>query len=92
MRVYSLSFPAYNEHAPYYIATCRLSGFTIFSHIISQHGTIFGKKFLNIKYVFGFPLKILSETFLILRRIQRDAVINPRIPSHKVPVILVTFQ
>jgi hypothetical protein len=31
---------------------------------------------LKIKYVFWFSLQLLSETFLILRKIQRDTVIN----------------
>jgi hypothetical protein len=36
------------------------------------HGTIFGKKLLNVKCVFWLSLQLLSETFFILRRIQRD--------------------
>ena len=43
---------------------------------ISLNSTIFGKKLLNIKCVFWFSLQRLSKTFLILRRIQRDIVIN----------------
>ena len=35
---------------------------------------------------------ILSETFLILRKIQRDIVINVHKPSCKVTDILVTFE
>jgi hypothetical protein len=34
-----------------------------------------GKKLLNMQYLFGFSLSILSETFLILWRIQRDTII-----------------
>ena len=41
------------------------------------NGTIFGEKFLNTKCVFWFSLQLLSETFLILRGIQR-CVINAR--------------
>ena len=40
------------------------------------NGTIFREKILNIKCVFLFSLHHLSETFLILRRIQRESVIN----------------
>jgi hypothetical protein len=37
---------------------------------------IFAKTLLNTQYVFGFSVQILSETFLILRRIQQDTVTN----------------
>jgi hypothetical protein len=33
----------------------------------------------------------LSETFLILRRIQRDIIINVHKPSCEMPIILVRF-
>jgi hypothetical protein len=36
-----------------------------------------------------FSLQLLSETFLILRRIQRDVIRNVCCPSCKAPVILV---
>ena len=36
------------------------------------------KKILNIKCLFWFSVQLLSETFLILRRIQRDIIINIR--------------
>jgi hypothetical protein len=45
----------------------------IFIHYLIN-STILGKKLLNIKCVFRFYLQILSETFLILRRIQRDII------------------
>jgi len=34
------------------------------------------KKLLNIKCVFGFSVQLLSETFLILRRTERDMIKN----------------
>jgi hypothetical protein len=49
--------------------------------------TTFGKKLLNIKCIFLFFLQLLSETFLILRRIDRD--VNVLKSPCKVPVILV---
>jgi len=53
---------------------------------------IFGrKKLLNTKRMFWFSLQLLSETFLILRRIQRDAI-NVHKSSRKVPIIVVRFQ
>ena len=44
----------------------------IFPHLIN--GTIFENNLLNIKYVFRFPLQLLSETFLILRGTERDMI------------------
>jgi hypothetical protein len=49
--------------------------------------TIFENNSLNIKYVFWLSLQILSETFLILRRIQRDITINKQRSSFKVTAI-----
>ena len=50
-----------------------------------------GKKLLNIKFVFWFSLQQLSETFLILRRIQRVTVTNVQTSARKVSVILVRW-
>jgi hypothetical protein len=58
---------------------------------LSQKLMIFGKILWNIKCVFPFSLQLLSETFLILRRTQRDIIINVHRFSRKVPVILVRF-
>ena len=44
-----------------------------------------------MKCVFWFYIQLLSKIFLILRRIQRDIVINVKTSSFKVPVILVGF-
>jgi hypothetical protein len=49
------------------------------------------KKLLNIKRVFLFSLQLLFEVFFVLRRIQRDIVINVKTSSCKVPFILVGF-
>jgi len=40
------------------------------------NGTFFGRKLLNTKCVFLFSLQLLSETFLILRRIQQDMIMK----------------
>jgi hypothetical protein len=59
-------------------------------HLISD--MIFGKMSSNIKCVFWFSLQVLSETFLILRRTERDIITNVYRSSCKVPDILVRFQ
>jgi hypothetical protein len=43
------------------------------------NGTIFGKYLLNIKFVFWLPVQLSSETFLILRMIQLDIIINDNV-------------
>jgi hypothetical protein len=75
-----IQHPNHVFSAPYYIVICGLSD------------TIFEKNLKNTKYVFWLPLQILSETFLILRRIQRGIVINVYRSSCKVLVILVRFE
>jgi hypothetical protein len=92
--VCSLNYPACNAHAPYYIAIRDAGGgglYQKFPHYLIN-GTIFGKMLLNTKCVFWFYLKLLSETFLILRRIQRDIIINVYWSWGKAPSILVRLQ
>jgi len=60
--------------------------FSTLSH--KRHG--FDKTLWNMKCVFWLSLRYLSEIFLILRVIQRDAIINVRSSSCQVPVIRVT--
>jgi hypothetical protein len=80
--VCSLSYPACKPHVWLYY---------IFQYYLIN-GTIFGKKIvLDIKSVTLFSLQIWSQTFLILRRIQRDTTTNVYRSSRKVPVILVRF-
>ena len=55
------------------------------------NGTIFGRKFIEHKTCGLFTLQLSSETFLILRRINQDIVINVHRSSCKVSVILVRF-
>jgi len=60
----------------HHIVICYLPGYTIFFHIVSQPARFFGgeKKLSNIKFVFWFSLQLLSETFVILRRTERDII------------------
>ena len=60
-----------------HITICGLSGSTIFFTHYLTNGTIFEeKKLLDMKSVFLFYVQNLSETFLILRRIQWNHIIN----------------
>jgi hypothetical protein len=62
--------------------------FIIFTFYLIN-GTIFGKIFLNIKLILIFLQNFAN--FFILRRIQRDSILNELRSSCKVPVILVRF-
>ena len=55
------------------------------------NGMIFEKKKLLNKKSMFFSLQVLSETFLILRTIRRDIVMNVHRSSGKVSVSLVRF-
>ena len=50
-----------------------------------------GKKLLNIKRLFRFSLQLLSETFFVLRRLERNMIKNICWSSRKVAVIIVRF-
>jgi len=72
--VCSLRYPACNARAQYCdLWTDRL--LHISPHYLTN-GTVFEKKLLNTKCVFCFSLQLLSETFLILRRTERDMIRN----------------
>jgi hypothetical protein len=54
--------------------------------------TIFGKTLLKIKCVYWFSVQHLFETFLIIRRMQWDIVINKKIIHVKYPVFCSDFN
>ena len=71
MRVCSLRYPARNADEPYrHLWPVK---HTITFHILIN-GTILEKTLLNTKSVFWISVQILSETFLFLRRTERDMI------------------
>jgi len=52
----------------------------------------FQKALLNVKCAYGLSLKVLSETFLILRRTERDRIINVLWSSREVPLAVSDFN
>ena len=87
---FCLRYPAWNALAPYcHLLPARLCN--ILSHYLINGEIFLGKKkpLLNIKCMFQFSQQFLSETFLILRRTERDIIINVYGSSCRVPVILV---
>jgi len=76
-----------------HIVICGPSGSTLFFHIISLTTQFFkNKNLLDIKCMFWFSLQLLSETFLIIRRTERD--INTKVywSLHKYPLFLSNFN
>ena len=76
------------QHAPY----CHLWPALLYRIVLYhlKNGKIFEKKKVYwIRNVYFDFSTILFETFLILRRIQRDIIINVRRSSCNVPIILV---
>ena len=57
-----------------HIVICGLPGCTVFFHVISWTVRFSGGKLLNTKCVFRFSLQLRSETFLIIRRNERDMI------------------
>jgi hypothetical protein len=68
--VCSLRYPPCNAHAP----CCPVRLYNIFPHYLINGKKFEKKKVLNIKCVFRFSLQLLSGTFLILRRTERDVI------------------
>ena len=70
--------PARKAYEPYYIALCDLSSCTVFFYIISYTTRFLKKEEQVIEHkisVVIYPTS-LCETFLVLRRLQRDFVIR----------------
>jgi len=89
MDVFSLSYPDAMRMRP--IVICGLPRYTNFFSF-SLKRCDFPKELLNTEYVFRFFLHVLSETFLILRRIQRNIIMNPHSFYIKYPLFLPDFN
>jgi len=63
-------YPARSAHAPC-CNLCLARVYSIFQHCLINV-RILGKKLLKVQCAFQFSLQLLSETFLILRRTERD--------------------
>ena len=88
--VCNLRYPVCSAHAPYcYLWPARL--YTVFPHYLIND-TNFEKKALNTKCVFWFSLQLASETFLILRRTERDMIKYAYWFSCTVPLFLLYFN
>jgi hypothetical protein len=94
MCILDLLFPQANRNfsVPYCIVICGLSGCTIFFYIISQMARFSFKTSIECKACF--VSTTFSETFFILRRIQRDnyIIINVHRSSYKVHVVFVRYE
>ena len=75
-----------------HIVICGLSGSTIFSTLPHKLQHFRKKKVLNIKCVFWVSLQLLSETFLIVERTERDMIKHLCWSSCKVPVVIERFN
>jgi hypothetical protein len=53
---------------------------------LSQNGKVIKRKMRTLIFI-----QVLSETFLILRPLQRDVITTVETPSWKEPIFLVTF-
>ena len=72
-----------------HIVICGLPGSTLFFHIISKTPRFSKKKVSECKMCVLIFSTTLFETFLILRRTERDMIKNVDWSSCKVPFILV---
>ena len=81
----SLRYPACNVHL-WFVCV-----YHIFPHYFIK-STLFERRLLNLKCVFWFTLEFLLQTFLILRRKERDTIKNVHWSSCKVPVIHVRYK
>ena len=85
----SLSHLGCIDHAPYCIAICSLSGFSIFFTDYFTESMIFGKGYIQQKIRPLFSSAQFGEAFLVLTRIRPDITTNAHTVSCNVTVILI---
>jgi len=90
--VCSFRYPAGNSHAPYF-HPWPTPFYNTFPRFLKKNRAIFRgkKKVSNTKSELLFSLRLLYETFLILRRNERDMTKNVYWSTRKVPFITVRF-
>ena len=90
--VCSFRYQARKAHAPILssVACPALQYSSALSH--TRHDFRKKKKLLNIKCVFWFPLQLLSEAFLIMRKTEWDIITKIHSLSCKIAFIIVRFQ
>jgi hypothetical protein len=88
--VCSVSYTVCKGHAPCVSHLWPIVLYRFFLHYFINI-TIYVDELLNIKYVFSFSLQIISEIFIILRRIPKGTTIYTCSSSCKVPIIPVRF-
>ena len=85
-------YPACKAHAPHCTVICNLSGCNIFFHIISKTARISEKKVIENKMCVWIFSTSLTEIFHIIRKTERDLIINLHTSSCQVPATLVGFE
>jgi hypothetical protein len=83
-----LSYPACKKYLPIILPSVACQALPYFSKV-SHKWHDFQKNVIEYKMSVSFSTTF--ETFLILRRIRQDSIINVRRSSCKVPIILVWF-
>jgi hypothetical protein len=85
----ALTFQQATSHASYDSVISKLAHFSTLGLSHKRHN--FREEVINIKCVFLIFSILLFETLLILRRSERDIIINAHLSSRKLPIILVRF-
>jgi len=91
VRILIFTYPSCNAHVPYCIVLSPLQLYIIFPHCLINSTTC-GRKLLKTYCVFWFSVHLLSETFLILRRTERNMIINYIFLHVKYPLCLSHFN